>query len=85
MTGQPAADVCIFFMMTLQAEAHFKMFALNSIHAFDLAMAFLAFNLLFKVPLMIKHDMLRNIILFNPGHRSIGIEIIMFLICFRLR
>ena len=79
MTCQPAIQVGLFLLMAFDTESHLEIFTLKSIHLLNGAVAFLAGHLFFDVALVIKHDMLGQIIYLHPGRGRIRIEISVFL------
>jgi len=80
VTCQPAVQIGLFKFVTFNAESHFKSFSRNSIQGFDLSMAFLTFDFLFNMPLMVEQNVFRNVEDFFPGCRRPGVKIFMFLL-----
>lgn len=80
MTGQPAVQIGPFTFVTFNAESHFESFSSNSIHGFDLSMAFFTLDFFFNMPLMIEENVFRDIEDLFPGGRRPGVKIFMFLL-----
>jgi len=57
VTRQPAVQVGLFFFFSFHAKSHFKFNPLEPFLFLHLPMAFLAFNLVSNVPLVIKDHM----------------------------
>jgi len=80
VTCQPTVQIGLFKFMTFNAESHLESFSSNSIQGFDLSMAFLTFDFLFNMPLMVEQNVFRNVEDFFPGCRRPGVKIFMFLL-----
>ena len=75
MTRKPAIQVCLFFLVTLNAESHPEMNPFDPVHGLYNPMAFLAGYLLFYMPFMSENHMFRKIIDLPPWCGSTGIKI----------
>ena len=69
MTRKPAVHVCLFFLMTVDAESHPEMDSFDSVHALHDAVTLLTVNLLFDMSLVIKDHMLGQIVGLPPWRR----------------
>ena len=60
MTGNPAVQGCFFLPVAIYAKAHLEALALEPVHGADITVAGLAGDLLFNMPLVIEHHVLRQ-------------------------
>ena len=78
VTGQPTSEVGVFYLVTVDAKSHFKIDPFDPVHGFHAAVTFLAFDLAVYVALVIKQDMLGQVIDFPPRRGGFCIKISMF-------
>ena len=76
---QPAIEVGIFLLVTLNALAHAPNFLRQTLKLLHLAVAFGAGNFAVNMALVIKQHMFGQIIDFNPGYWRIGVKVFVFL------
>ncbi len=74
MACQPAIYRCFFFAVAFDTKTHLKTPALESIHGLNRTMAFLTFNLLFNVPLMVEKYMFRHKEHFLPRNGLLSLQ-----------
>ena len=84
MTGQPAAQVDLFFPVAFDTKTHFEALAFQAVHRLDFAVARFAGDLLFNVALMVKQDMLGQFVYLDPRRWRIAVEIVVFFKYFRV-
>jgi hypothetical protein len=84
MTRQPAVDVRLLLSVTGDAESHLKGHPLEPIHGLDLAVALFTNDFFLDVSFVVKKNMLRDVIYFDPWRRHLSIKILMLLLDFRV-
>ena len=84
MTGKPAIQVGLLFLMAFDAKTHLEVDTLDSVHGLHPPMTFLTNHLFLDVSLMIEKDMFRQIVGLSPRCRRFSIEVIMFFLYFRM-
>ena len=84
MTCQPAIQSNLFLPVARDAKSHFKSYSLDSLHSFNVSMAFSAGHAFPDMALMVKKNKLRNIIDLYPRYRCFGLKILMLLSYFRM-
>ena len=80
MARQPAIDISIFFIVTLQAHPHAPLFVRQPVKVLDLPVAFPAGNFTVDMALMIEQDMLGYIVNLFPRSGGLGIEVFVLLL-----
>ena len=78
VTRQPTSQVGVFYLVTVDAKSHFKIDAFYPVHGFHFAVTFLAFDLAVYMALVIKQDMLGQIIDLPPRRGGFCVKILMF-------
>ena len=79
MACQPAIEVGIFLLVTLDALLHAPDFLRQALKFLYLSVAFLTGNFTVDMALVVKQHVLGHIIYFDPGGRRIGVKIFVFL------
>ena len=74
MACQPAIEVGIFLLVTLDALTHAPNLLLQALCLLYLTMTFLTGNFIVNMALMIKQHMFGHVIDFYPGRRCIGVK-----------
>ena len=80
MACQPTSQVGVLYLVTIDTKFHFKVDPFDAVHGFDLTMAFLSFDIAVDMSLMVKQNMLGQVIDLAPWGRCLGIEIFMLLL-----
>ena len=75
MARQPAVKLGIELLVACDAKAHLECNGVNAVHPADLAVAGAAINVPFKMGLMIKPAVIRNVHEPDPGHGCCGVKV----------
>jgi hypothetical protein len=75
MARQPAVKLGIMLLVAFDAKAHLECNGVNAVHPADLAVAGAAINVPFKMGLMIKPAVIRNVHEPDPGHGCCGVKV----------
>jgi hypothetical protein len=84
MARQPAIQGYLSFPMTLNTESHFKPYALDSVHGFNLSVALTTGHAFSDVALVIEEDKLRDIIQLYPWYRNLPLQVLVLFPYFRV-
>ena len=79
MTGQPAIEVGIFFLVTRDTLTHTPNFLRQPVQILHLRVALLAGDFVVDVALVIEQDMLGHIVDLNPGRWRAGVKVFVLL------
>ena len=84
MACQPAVNVGIFLVVTLQAHAHAPLLVRQPLLVFNLTVAFPAGDLDVNMTLVVKQHVFGHIVYFHPGRWRLGVEILMLFLDLRM-
>ncbi len=79
MACQPAVEVGIFLLVTLDALTHIPDFLRQALKVLHLTVTFAAGNFVVNMTLVIEQHVFGHIIDFYPGRRCIGVKVFVFL------
>ena len=80
MTGQPAINVGLFLVVTIDAKAHEEPVLLKPIHVLHVSVTLLTGDFLSDVTLMPEEDELGDVVHLAPRGRGVGVEIVVLLL-----
>ncbi len=78
MACQPAVEICIFLLMTLDTLTHAPYFLRQPLKVLHLTVTFSTGNFAIDVALVIEQHMFGHIIYFYPGRGCIGVKVFVF-------
>ena len=84
MARQPAVQGAVLFLMTRDAESHFKGYTAYPVHCFNLSVTFAAVDLFFNVPLVFEENVFGKIESLLPGDRCCRVKIVMLFLDLRV-